>query len=85
MGSCFSKHEELAPPASQTATTKRTKPVQGTKPGQVLGGQLEQTLSRTAAAQAAEQRYTAQQEKLKASQAKLKAMEKVSKKDKGLA
>lgn len=70
------------------------KPGTQSKAGQRLGGPLnpeQEAVSelgqsgREAAARAAEQRYSEKQNNLASSKTKLKAMEKVSKKDKGLA
>lgn len=83
MGSCFSKSQELAPPAPKQEKNPRT--ASQKLVGHSLGGGETRHSSKEAAASAAESRYQAQQEMLKSSQAKLKAMEKISKKDKGLA
>lgn len=85
MGSCASKDKDVAlssPPKKHPRSTK--KPKAGS--GRVLGGEGETSQStKEAAAKAAELRYQTYQDKVKNSQAKLKAMEKISKKEKGLA
>lgn len=94
MGSCLSKPDEK----KLTSTTQKlgtNKPVSrqaaqalmnNTQQGHRLGssGTGENTDTKSAAAKAAEERFNKQQEKLKDSQAKLKAMEKMSRLEKGL-
>lgn len=74
MGSCVSKTPEPASKQSQSLKARTEKP-----------SQAQDGDSRQAAARAAEQRYKEQQEKNQSSHAQLKAMQKVSRKDKGLA
>lgn len=83
MGNCFSKTKEVHGILEKKPASKGN----GGHPikGHTLGETSNTQSSRTAAANAAEQRFKAQQEKLAESQAKLKKMEKVSRKDKGLA
>lgn len=71
MGSCCSKLA-VAPEATVSEKTAQS------------AGPANTQSSREAAAKAAELRYQAQQEKLAASQTKLKAMEKISRREKGL-
>lgn len=85
MGSCASKDKPVQT-ANPPKPHPRSTPAKTTKNGQVLGGGGEGSEStKEAAARAAELRYQNHQDKLKNSQAKLKAMEKISKKEKGLA
>lgn len=91
MGSCASKdkhpsHEGHKQNPRSRPGTGDSKASAKTGSGQVLGGNGENTqTTKEAAARAAETRYQSHQDKLKNSQAKLKAMEKISKKEKGLA
>lgn len=84
MGSCFSKQdtEKVTPPKQNLRNTTRP----ASNNGHVLGGGngLNPEATKAAAGRAAEERFNAQQEKSKNSQQKLKAMEKMSRKDKGL-
>ncbi|SGZ58550.1 CIC11C00000004415 [Sungouiella intermedia] len=84
MGACASKDKELklSEPAKQHP---RSRPTVKSSSGKVLGGGGESTEnSKEAAARAAELRYQNHQDLKKNSQAKLKAMEKISKREKGL-
>lgn len=80
--------------ANYQKTTKTPKTPSLSKAGQRLGGPVDPSQEakselgnsgREAAARAAEKRYNEKQNNLASSKTKLKAMEKVSKKDKGLA
>lgn len=79
MGSCFSEPENV--PEKETRVPPRT----ANKHGNVLGGAPNTKSSRLAAGEAAQLRYDAQQLQLAQSKQKLKAMEKILKKEKGLA
>lgn len=84
MGSCASKDKELktTEPARENP---RSRIGAKSSSGQVLGGVEGNSLTtKEAAARAAELRYQNHQDQLKNSKAKLKAMEKISKKEKGL-
>lgn len=78
MGSCFSKDVAEVKPATERVTRR-------TKGGQTLGGDSEKDPSKEAAAKAAELRQKQHQDQLENSKVKLKQLEKVSRKDKGLA
>lgn len=84
MGSCASKDTSAVnsvPPKQNPRSQNKN-----SKSGQVLGGGSESSqTTKEAAARAAELRYQNHQDQMKNSQAKLKAMEKISKKEKGLA
>lgn len=81
MGSCVSKPKTADLPSSEKPY-KRTAP--STKGGQRLGEGNASVSTKEAAARAAEQRYTKQQQDLEKSKQKLQAMAKVSKSEKGL-
>lgn len=83
MGSCFSKQDNKDFDASKENTEKAAN--SSTRIGRVISGDVSNhENTRAAAGRAAQERFNAQQEKTKNSQQKLKAMEKVSRKDKGL-
>lgn len=82
MGSCFSKDATVQSQASHSGRTEKKPQSSGHQLGDASA--LTQK-SKEAAARAAELRYAEHQEKIKTSTDKLKAMEKISKKDKGLA
>lgn len=96
MGNCLSKPDEKKltsttqrlgtnnpAPSRQTAQSQVNKQ---TSEGHRLGSTGSETHldTKSAAAKAAEERFNKQQEKLKDSQSKLKAMEKMSRLEKGL-
>ncbi|QBM88236.1 hypothetical protein METSCH_C02010 [Metschnikowia aff. pulcherrima] len=81
MGSCLSKTKEVHAPLEKQGAIARSRPANGHS----LGDGSNTQSSREAAAKAAELRYKNQQESLVQSKAKLKAMEKMSKLEKGLA
>lgn len=85
MGSCASKDKELKV-SEPVKHHPRSRPTTKSSTGQVLGGDGDiSSNTKEAAARAAELRYQNHQDKVKNSHAKLKAMEKISKKEKGLA
>lgn len=84
MGSCASKDKELKV-TEPVRENPRSRKAAKSSSGQVLGGGEGISLTtKEAAARAAELRYQNHQDQLKNSKAKLKAMEKISKKEKGL-
>lgn len=79
MGACFSKSSKSKPQTSDSLKNRTA------RVGQRVFEPAPQDDSRLAAARAAEQRFQAQETKNQTSQQKLKAMERVSKREKGLA
>lgn len=78
MGSCFSKTDKLPKAPKSQSLANRTA-------GQNLSKPSAQEDSRQAAARAAEQRQQAHKQQNMNNEEKLRAMQKVSKKEKGLA